>query len=88
MLPSWISYGMTKTSSRSTLRDIKLSFYGSQANGVSRIPEQVMDFLSLISHFQHGHFTLAQTVDRYKIGQALNSLRFGCKLVKLPKMQV
>ena len=30
----------------------------------------------LISHFQHGLFTLAQTIESLKIGQAFHSLRF------------
>ena len=32
-------------------------------------------------HFEHGHFTLAQSIQSLKIGLALNSLSSGCKLV-------
>ena len=30
----------------------------------------------LISHFEHGHFTLAQTLESLKIGEALNSSKY------------
>ena len=31
----------------------------------------------LISHFEHGHFRLAQAIESLKICGTLNSLRFG-----------
>ena len=35
----------------------------------------------LTSYFEHGHFTLIQTSETLKIGEALDSLSFGYKLV-------
>ena len=44
-----------------------------------------------MSHFEHGHFTLTQTIESLKIGQALNSSSLDESLstlsIKLPKMQ-
>ena len=34
-------------------------------------------YYHLMSHFEHGHLTLAQTVESLRVGQALNSLSFG-----------
>ena len=68
---------------------------GPQANGLSKILWFVMNaFLftvippSLISHFEHGHFTLAQTMESLKIGHALKSLSFDKKLVQLPSIRL
>ena len=36
----------------------------------------------LISHFEDSSFTLAQTIESLRIGQAPNSLSFGWNLIK------
>ena len=67
---------------------LKLSFFGPQANGLSSILWLVKNvpFFSIISpmisYFEHGQFTLAQSTESLRIGlQALKSLSFGRKLV-------
>ena len=67
---------------------LKLSFSGPQANGLSSILWLVKNvplfsiISPMISYFEHGQFTLAQTTESLRIGlQALKSLSFGRKLV-------
>ena len=73
--------------------ELELSFCGPRANGLSSILWLVMDaplfsiILSLVSHFEQAHFTLAQTIESLKIGQVLNSLSFEWKL-QVSKCQI
>lgn len=67
---------------------------GPQSNGLSKILWLVMNpslftvIPLLISHFEHGHFTLAQTMESLKVGHALKSLSFDKKLVQLPSIRL
>ena len=65
-------------------------FVGPKATGIPNILWVVMNSLlfsniaPLISHFEHGHTTLAQSIESFQEDwwiQALNNLSFGCKLV-------
>lgn len=67
-------------------RELKLSFCRPQANGLFKHSLAchkcfLVFHFHLISHFEHDHFTCPQTIEGLKIGQGVNSLSFGRKLV-------
>ena len=70
--PWWIPYNTTMTSFQECWKP-KLSYCGPQVNGLSSILWLVViaSLCSivplLISHFEYGHFTLAQTIENLKI---------------------